>query len=667
MDGAYAEEIGLLFDEIANKRNGTVTSAEVATVLPFTAGAAMRDLLMVVDEMKQKKLELDKKKFTRFLTKRIYSCWNSHLNQHENVSLSHVIITLKRRRHMKTFSEFYLSRGVAGAQLVGPEAGATAFKASRQGASRLALDNNEIESSVDDALKGVTNRGLTKEELHDQWLWSQRKEAVHACRTFKSAMQSVFAIVFNQHTRRLERHVVVISTRGAQVYSSRYFVVLVARDAGKLAIACTSYLGGPIYLSRKRGCPHGAPPDIVLTSAIFTPKDNKDVSVGLAEPNLQEPPPPDARLPFSALRTAPLDAYELARIAPPNYWFYSLHALHVEHVSCGHGAITFSSNGALYEWSSREAVHHYCFYVSQRAYILEDDATPADIKAVLVADTETMCSLWTEAKVKMGPRSVQNELKHIKAVATGHSFSTALTTDGQVYAWGQGIGIANPTGFTTPRKLSGFAKPITKIICGVHHVLGADSLGIAYAWGCNAHGQLGQGHLDDSLEPEPVRLLKDRFVIDIAAGDDHSVFLTDVGDVFSCGNNWSGQLGLPGVGHISTPSLVEFPPECADPIYLLQAMGATTAAVSVTGAVFQWGLCAVPLLGLVARHAPQRLLFSSMDTNKAMKGFGVLGDQDPVYIITGLALAAGAVVLTTVSTPYSSLVPTKKTGSEHHT
>ncbi|EQC28025.1 hypothetical protein SDRG_14296 [Saprolegnia diclina VS20] len=596
------DDIGQLFDEIVNKRTSAVSSAELSTVLPFTAGDVQFILTRVVDDMRQHKLELEKKEFTRYVKKAT-----------STVSLAHVVVTLQRRRHMKTFSEYYLARGVAGAQLVGPAESATEQPggASRRRNSRPGdgLGGDAVSNQSNDRPEVERD---TKDDPQAQYAARQRISLVRACRAIKSTTEGIFAIAFNRKSRRLELHTVAPSTRAAQIYSSRYFVLLFSRDAGQLAIGCTGYLGGHIYLVRKQGCAHSAPPDILLTSYVFASRDITAV-VGLAEPDLQMPATSDA--PATGLITAPLDMFT---------------ASHVAHACCNHGTVTLCADEGLLEWSQAEvattatdavptplltdgecafptiahvnaisaaafvmprmlqqAAQGYCLYMSQRAFILEDDATPAPIKAMLDADVATICALWTEAKFKMGPRRIQPKLKNVKQLVNcGTASYTALTRDGQVYTWGQdaveslGSHVALDATKSSPRKLPGFTKPVAKVTCGGQHVLGLDEAGVAYSWGSNAHGQLGLGHLNDSDTPARIAIAGSPVIIDIAAGDNHSLLLTNAGTTLACGNNWSGQLGTGGSAHLDAMTPVSLPPEANEPLYLVQAVGETSAAVS---------------------------------------------------------------------------------------
>uniref|UniRef100_A0A3B3DPF2 Secretion regulating guanine nucleotide exchange factor n=1 Tax=Oryzias melastigma TaxID=30732 RepID=A0A3B3DPF2_ORYME len=73
-------------------------------------------------------------------------------------------------------------------------------------------------------------------------------------------------------------------------------------------------------------------------------------------------------------------------------------------------------------------------------------------------------------------------------------------------------------------------------------------------WGANSYGQLGQGHAEDQpvpwlsggseLQTEAVRVVR--------GGGGHSVVITEGGEVFVCGQNHKGQLGIGHCANVST-------------------------------------------------------------------------------------------------------------------
>ena len=83
---------------------------------------------------------------------------------------------------------------------------------------------------------------------------------------------------------------------------------------------------------------------------------------------------------------------------------------------------------------------------------------------------------------------------------------------------------------------------IVRVAGGGGHTLLLDRAGAVYSSGWNSVGQLGLGH----TQPVSVFTKVDSFcdnIVEIAAGWDFSIFLTEHGEVFTCGNNSFGQLG----------------------------------------------------------------------------------------------------------------------------
>nr|XP_020514829.1 secretion-regulating guanine nucleotide exchange factor isoform X2 [Labrus bergylta] len=70
-----------------------------------------------------------------------------------------------------------------------------------------------------------------------------------------------------------------------------------------------------------------------------------------------------------------------------------------------------------------------------------------------------------------------------------------------------------------------------------------------HSWGANSYGQLGQGHVEDQSAPRladitPLQNTAVRAVRAVSGGGGHSVVITENAEVFVCGQNHRGQLGL---------------------------------------------------------------------------------------------------------------------------
>ncbi|XP_039664681.1 secretion-regulating guanine nucleotide exchange factor isoform X3 [Perca fluviatilis] len=78
-----------------------------------------------------------------------------------------------------------------------------------------------------------------------------------------------------------------------------------------------------------------------------------------------------------------------------------------------------------------------------------------------------------------------------------------------------------------------------------------------HSWGANSYGQLGQGHVEDLSEPRlsDTTALQNMAIRALIGGGGHSVVITENGEVFVCGQNHRGQLGLGHNVDISTLQL----------------------------------------------------------------------------------------------------------------
>jgi alpha-tubulin suppressor-like RCC1 family protein len=143
-------------------------------------------------------------------------------------------------------------------------------------------------------------------------------------------------------------------------------------------------------------------------------------------------------------------------------------------------------------------------------------------------------------------------------------FSLAVTTSGQVYAWGNNgsgeLGDGTTTNRLTPVpvKLPTGVK-VTAVRAGGVFALGLTSTGKVYAWGSNAAGELGNGTTKTRLKPVPVTLPKGVTVKAISAGFENGLALTSTGRVLAWGAGAAGQLGDGSTKRRLVPDYVRLP------------------------------------------------------------------------------------------------------------
>jgi len=122
--------------------------------------------------------------------------------------------------------------------------------------------------------------------------------------------------------------------------------------------------------------------------------------------------------------------------------------------------------------------------------------------------------------------------------------------------------------------------------CSVH-MFAISDIGHVYGWGRNEKGQLGLGDTKDRKCPTLVKELTGHRVVSVATGRNHSVFLTDEGKVFACGDNKSGQtVGSGGTATNTKPKPIDYD----GPDIVKIACGAEfNMLVDKNGGVWSWG------------------------------------------------------------------------------
>jgi len=86
---------------------------------------------------------------------------------------------------------------------------------------------------------------------------------------------------------------------------------------------------------------------------------------------------------------------------------------------------------------------------------------------------------------------------------------------------------------------------VAALAAGDEHVVVATLAGVAWTWGGNLAAQLGLGVRGGTRStPCEVPALAGHYIVQVAAGASHSLFLSAYGDVFTAGNNDGGACGI---------------------------------------------------------------------------------------------------------------------------
>ena len=133
------------------------------------------------------------------------------------------------------------------------------------------------------------------------------------------------------------------------------------------------------------------------------------------------------------------------------------------------------------------------------------------------------------------------------AAAVGYRFTLLLDFEGNVWGCGDNSngqqGRGDHISWCAPKKIPHpLNQPIQAIAAGFHHSLFLTSSGEVWGCGGNQTGQLGiEFHQNDSIL---TRIPLSFSTKAISCGNDYSHFVSDGGEVWGCGSNASGQLGV---------------------------------------------------------------------------------------------------------------------------
>lgn len=196
------------------------------------------------------------------------------------------------------------------------------------------------------------------------------------------------------------------------------------------------------------------------------------------------------------------------------------------------------------------------------------------------------------------PSSITTNLlgKKVVEVACGSHHSLALTSDGEVYAWGQNncgqVGSGSTTNQPSPRKVTACisGRRTLVIACGQTSSMAVLDNGEVYGWGYNGNGQLGLGNNVNQTNPCRVTNLQGVVITQIVCGYAHTMALSDEGVLFAWGANSYGQLGTGNKANLVVPQRI------ASEIGRVVEIAAShynhiSAATTQTSKVYMWGQC----------------------------------------------------------------------------
>ncbi|XP_003740298.1 RCC1-like G exchanging factor-like protein [Galendromus occidentalis] len=213
--------------------------------------------------------------------------------------------------------------------------------------------------------------------------------------------------------------------------------------------------------------------------------------------------------------------------------------------------------------------------------------------------------------------------------------------------------LTEPVPIRFPTHENGRRIHVRKVAAGRAHTIAVTDQGIAYGLGNNSLGQCGR-----EIDPDEVYFGRDLVrrirvpgkVAEVVCGLDHTLFLTESGEVYACGWGADGQTGLGHYGNTGVPQKVQGDIEGVR-IVELATRGDCSLAVSSSGDVFGWGNNEYGQLlgekGESQRHTPKHIRFNKRIKKVAAGGSSCLASDEEGrvycwgYGILGLGPAVG--------------------------
>ncbi|XP_029401970.1 serine/threonine-protein kinase Nek8 isoform X2 [Mus pahari] len=207
----------------------------------------------------------------------------------------------------------------------------------------------------------------------------------------------------------------------------------------------------------------------------------------------------------------------------------------------------------------------------------------------------------------------------IKHVACGDLFTTCLTDRGIIMTFGSGsngcLGHGNLTDISQPtivEALLGYE--MVQVACGASHVLALSTDGELFAWGRGDGGRLGLGTRESHNCPQQVPVAPGQEAQRVVCGIDSSMILTSPGRVLACGSNRFNKLGLDHlsldeepVPHQQVEEALSFTPLGSapldqEPLLCVDLGTAHSAAVTASGDCYTFGSNQHGQLGTTSRR-----------------------------------------------------------------
>ena len=199
---------------------------------------------------------------------------------------------------------------------------------------------------------------------------------------------------------------------------------------------------------------------------------------------------------------------------------------------------------------------------------------------------------------RLAPTRVAGLPAPVRQVAAGQCHTGIVTDAGDLLMCGAGqfgflgLGDENDRPTLTPVARALFdGDAALMVACGCVHTAVVTEDGGVYTFGCGKGGRLGHGCEENELAPRrvPAAGFNGERVVMVAAGEVHTVALSEQGRAYTWGFGNSGQLGHNRVERERAPRQVDHRLLGGEKAVFVAAGGLHTVAVTAGGQLYSWG------------------------------------------------------------------------------
>jgi alpha-tubulin suppressor-like RCC1 family protein len=192
---------------------------------------------------------------------------------------------------------------------------------------------------------------------------------------------------------------------------------------------------------------------------------------------------------------------------------------------------------------------------------------------------------------RLAPVAVVGGLR-FRHVSVGYAHSCGVTTQNRAYCWGNnfwgqvGDGTEGGDNWRVTPVLVAGGRRFRQVRAGYDHTCALTPSDVAFCWGHNSFGQLGDGTTALGGRTRPVRVLGGLLWRQLSGGSEHTCGITQTYQVYCWGLNNHGQLGNGTTAHSVKPA----PVSGGRQFRQVAAGGFHTCAVTTGNLAYCWGL-----------------------------------------------------------------------------